>query len=202
LAPRWGLSVAGVVEGVARAVVTTSESTFGRLATPITQANRSAGRGKQRVGERRTRSTVRRPTRACVQCGSTISARGRRYCDACRPSIEVFQASGTAALAHSRSVSLDPAHGGQVAKIRGDKWRERRHLEAEWDRNHAKADRQIFSRGILPLLQRIPTRHLVEVTGLTRAYCSRVQKGVCVPHPRHWSALATLAGVGALQDAP
>jgi hypothetical protein len=36
---------------------------------------------------------------------------------------------------------------------------------------------------------------IVPVTGLSKSYTASVRKGECVPHPRHWPALATLARV-------
>jgi CRISPR-associated endonuclease Cas1 len=166
------------------------------LPTPLTQGRRSIGRD----GVRRRRAVVAPVAatpipRTCVACGGVVR-RGRRYCAACRPDIEVFAASGTAALADARAVGRDPAHGGEVASIRGRKWRERRELQAEWEREHGRADPNVFREGILPRLVGLPTRRLVEATGLTRAYCGRIQKGDVVPHARWWNVLLAVATAG------
>ena len=101
----------------------------------------------------------------------------RRNCVACRPDIGAFQRAGASELAEQRPAGKDPAHGGDVATIRGQKWRERLRLEREWEREHGKADPEEFRLKILPKLTDLPPRRLVEATGLTRAYCARVLKG-------------------------
>lgn len=112
--------------------------------------------------------------------------------DACRPAFGDFQTAGSRALSLARANRVDPAHGGAVAKIRGDKWRERRRLEADWERAHGRTDPDTFRQKILPGLQGLTPRQLVDATGLTRAYCSAILQGTVVPHPRHWEALTVL----------
>jgi CRISPR-associated endonuclease Cas1 len=184
----WSRAVAPSVEMAARAFADASDSIADRLATPLSGDNRSAGRASQRVRERREAAT-QAPFRSCVQCGSILSAPRRRYCDTCRPVIGDFQASGTEALAAARANADDPAHGGDVARIRGEKWRARRRLEAEWEREHDRPDSSDFRERIWPLIHDLPTRRIVEVTGMTRAYCSKIKRGELVPHPRWWEAL-------------
>jgi hypothetical protein len=47
----------------------------------------------------------------------------------------------------------------------------------------------VFKREILPLIQEVPLRRLVEATGLSLRYCSLIRRDEKVPHPRHWEAL-------------
>jgi hypothetical protein len=49
---------------------------------------------------------------------------------------------------------------------------------------------------ILPALRPIPLPEIERATGLSNATCSRVRRGLQIPNPRHWAALAALAGVG------
>lgn len=56
--------------------------------------------------------------------------------------------------------------------------------------------REVFERDILPALQSVPVRAMARATGLTRAYCSMIRRGVYVPHPRHWEVLKRLASEG------
>ena len=60
-------------------------------------------------------------------------------------------------------------------------------------RSAALPGREVFVKEILPGLQSIPVRRMAEVTGLTRAYCAMVRRGLYVPHPRHWEALRMIA---------
>lgn len=189
----WRTRVAPVVESAARDVASMSTRPH-RVATPLTESNRSKGRGVRgpRMAAERRHPEIARA--ACLRCATPV-APARRYCDACRPDVDVFRTIGTRALRQRRDEGADPAHGGEVARIRGEKWRERQRLEAEWEREHGKADPNDFRAAILPSLRSLPPRTLVEATGLTRAYCSRIIKGAVVPHPRWWSALAGLRKV-------
>jgi CRISPR-associated endonuclease Cas1 len=188
----WSRLIAPVAEGVARDLAVGEASRITRMPTPLTQRNRVKGRDGLRRRTPVPAATLESRHTACVACGGRVT-RGRRYCDDCRPGLDAFQGVGTNELARRRRDGSDPAHGGEVARIRGEKWRERRTLEAAWERTHGKADSVEFTDRILPGLVGLPTRRLVEVTGLTRAYCARVQKGECVPHPRHWPNLAIAA---------
>ena len=46
---------------------------------------------------------------------------------------------------------------------------------------------------ILPRLAHVPLPEIERVTGLSNATCSRLTRGLQVPNPRHWAALAALA---------
>jgi hypothetical protein len=54
-------------------------------------------------------------------------------------------------------------------------------------------DPSLFRREVQPALGRWPLARLMEVTGLSEAYCSRIRRGKVVPHTRHWKALSDLA---------
>jgi hypothetical protein len=193
---RWRRSIGPVVEDVAGALGQSPEALVRRLPTPLTQRHRSNGRQARRRASDSAihhREAVRT---TCLTCGGAVKP-GRRFCLACRPDLTTWSSAGRKALASARSSGLDPAHGGEVATIRGEKWRERRQLEAAWERANGKADPAQFREGILPDLQGFPTRRLVAATGLTRAYCARILKGDVVPHPRWWSVLkALVTGTG------
>jgi hypothetical protein len=54
---------------------------------------------------------------------------------------------------------------------------------------------EVFSQQIQPLLANIPTYLIRSQLGISRWYSNRIRKGNR-PHPRHWQALASLAGIG------
>jgi CRISPR-associated endonuclease Cas1 len=196
-APMWARHLGPVVEHVARAFADSPGSRVDRLPSRLTEDNRSAGRDGLRRGPRR-RPLIRVAQQPkCVVCGDATSSPGRSYCPRCLPEREAeqiaeFQLAGSGRLAELRLAREDPAHGGDVAAIRGRKWSERHALERDWEANHDRADPQRFRTEILPGLRALPTRRLVEATGLTRAYCSLIRKGELVPHPRHWEVLRML----------
>jgi hypothetical protein len=41
----------------------------------------------------------------------------------------------------------------------------------------------------------VPTVAMGQATGLSNGQCSKLHRGLHVPHHRHWPALAKLAGV-------
>jgi hypothetical protein len=87
---------------------------------------------------------------------------------------------------------LDPTHCGKAAERRGAAIAERRRQAAEWDQaNPEPADPEVFRREILPLIEEVPLRRLVEATGLSLRYCSLIRRGEKVPHPRHWASVRT-----------
>jgi len=52
--------------------------------------------------------------------------------------------------------------------------------------------RQHYQEKVLPLLAGIPLPELEKETGLSNGSCSRIARGLQIPHPRHWAALAAL----------
>lgn len=53
---------------------------------------------------------------------------------------------------------------------------------------------KLFSHKIQPLLAGVPTSVIRSRIGVSRWYASRIRQGYR-PHPRHWEALARLAGI-------
>ena len=47
----------------------------------------------------------------------------------------------------------------------------------------------------MPALATVPTTGITAATGLSSGTASKLRRGLHVPDPRHWPALATLAGV-------
>jgi hypothetical protein len=83
-----------------------------------------------------------------------------------------------------------PEDGGTAAERRGAAIAERKRQAAEWEKaNPEPTDPELFRREILPLIQGVPLRRLVDATGLSLRYCSLIRRGEKVPHPRHWAML-------------
>jgi hypothetical protein len=200
--PVWARHLGPVIEWVASAFAQAPGSRVDSMPSRLTEANRSAGRDGLRRGPRRRPEIRLAPEALCVVCGESAPNPGRSYCAECLPQrqteqVAEFQSAGSGRLAELRAEHEDPAHGGEVAGIRGRKRSERAVLERKWNDDHDRLDPQTFRDEILPGLRNLPTRALVWATGLTRAYCSRIRKGELVPHPRHWDALRSLGGSGA-----
>jgi hypothetical protein len=53
---------------------------------------------------------------------------------------------------------------------------------------------QRYQQEILPRLADVPLPEIERATGLSNGGCSRIRRGLQIPNPRHWAALAALAG--------
>ncbi len=57
---------------------------------------------------------------------------------------------------------------------------------------HAPVTREDYRRDVAPALEALKLTDAVRATGLSKASCSRIRRGLSVPHPRHWENLAVL----------
>jgi hypothetical protein len=202
-APKWAEAVAPVAERVAQMLLGVGakpQKLRFQLSTPLTQANRSAGRDRMRGQPKRV---VRREgpglPHACKNCGILLEEPYRLYCDDCLPQLRreysaSFAAAGPAGLGALRAQGQDPAHGGEAARKRGAKIAQAKMEMAQWERkNQIDADPDYFKQSVLPRLQGVPLLTIMRATGLSLDYCSKVRRGLRVPHQRHWD---TLRGIG------
>jgi CRISPR-associated endonuclease Cas1 len=199
-APVWGELLAPVAEQVAAMLADAPGARIDRLATPLTNANRHAGRdGMRRRTQRKRRPSQAKPARRCQRCGGELPHQGRVYCDACLPLFqrEQLERAGVAPSPVDvlrRSRGGDPTHGAQAAARRGASTAKRKRELAQWEQQHGKlVDLSAFEREILPLIREAPLSQLVSATGLSLRYCSQIRRGERVPHPRHWEAFREAA---------
>jgi hypothetical protein len=85
--------------------------------------------------------------------------------------------------------------GGVAAERRGASRARRTRELREWKAAHPNTvtDPGLFTREILPLIERLPLSDLVRATGLTRGYLSQIRRGMKIPHPKHWPRLLDVA---------
>ncbi len=62
----------------------------------------------------------------------------------------------------------------------------RQRTNRDW---RGSADARDFRRDILPGLQGMTLRRIMEATGLSKRFASQIRNGLAVPHRRHWDAL-------------
>jgi hypothetical protein len=55
--------------------------------------------------------------------------------------------------------------------------------------------RDVYAKQVQPALARMKKSEIRSALGLSEPYSSDIRSGKRVPHPRHWLALAELAGV-------
>jgi len=93
----------------------------------------------------------------------------------------------------TQQIRQDTLHGGEAGRKRSETHVQRMQEVREWEAEHgAERDSQKFTREILPKLQGVPLRMLMDATGLSLRYCSLIRRGEKVSHPRHWNALTAL----------
>ncbi len=196
--PSWAMSLGPVAERVAATLGEAAGLRVTDLPTPLTQDRRSAGRNGIRRGPRRAQPPrgVRLPA-TCRSCGAQLGV-VRTFCDVClerrrRKNLTTASARAAEKPAALRGQGRDPAHGGEAARRRANTLARRQREAMAFEAEHGTLpSREIFTRDIWPRLQDVPIRAMSEVTGLTRAYCSMIRRGLYVPHTRHWEALSAL----------
>jgi CRISPR-associated endonuclease Cas1 len=206
-APVWASALGPYAEHIARILGKLSKSVR-RVPTPLTQANRSAGRGTVRnLRATPKRKTPNRLPDACRSCGIIFEAasRDRDLCDEClldsrRSRVGTFQAAGAAAIeravAEGRHVSSNAAAKAKLGRANAARIAQ----AIAWNREHRDtADPEGFRREILPSLLDVPLRRLMAATGLSNAYCSQIRRGLVTPHPRHWEGLLIFRSIGAVK---
>jgi hypothetical protein len=176
---RWRSAVAPIVERVvdrinaADAALSVTVAITPRKAQPgiarLTRP-RSRARIETTVDRRRKHESGANPQRRCAECGAPMGSKRCRKC-------------GFA------PVNTDDIGADRQRVIMMDRQRTNR----DWS---GPADDRDFKRDILPGLQGVTLRRIIETTGLSKRFASQIRRGLATPHRRHWAALAKLtAGI-------
>jgi CRISPR-associated endonuclease Cas1 len=185
-APVWGKRVAPWAEFVAHTLwATTSPSKSARsLSTPLTQQHRRVAKGRPPFAEVKTP----RPEHLCRGCGKAVQGTSIN-CAECDVEIATKRL-------------VEAARAGRVAghtpeAIAKQTATHRKHVQARAAWNPAKQPawltEQVFSEKIQPALAQASASAIAKRIGVSRWYAGRIREGYR-PHPRHWEALAELAG--------
>jgi CRISPR-associated endonuclease Cas1 len=185
-APTWGRAVAPIAEWVARAFWSTIRRPDAPLATRLTQTNKREAKGKTIS----LPMPAPNPENICLVCGKSV-AKGSTRCARC-------------AVAVSTERMLEVARRGRVAS----KSPESRARVAATQRRHAAGrckwlpssqpdwlTQETYTTKIKPRLARCPNSEIARTLDVSIPYAASIRVGRRHPHPRHWQALAELAGV-------
>ena len=118
------------------------------------------------VDRRRKHVSDARPDRRCHNCGEPF---GGKRCKDC----------GFVPVAMD-DAGADRQRVGAMAQARANR---------DWS---GPVDDRDFKRDILPGLQGVTLRRIIEATGLSKRFASQIRNGLAIPHRRHWAALASL----------
>lgn len=189
--PQWRREAGPAAERIAKSF---AAATRLEVPTPLTQSNRSRGRGKTQERAAATRRS--RLSRSCRGCGEELGSSQNIYCRTCdgeRDRVEAFRMSGVKKLAELRASGYDPTATTQARSKIGATNRAQSERRAEWERTHEeRPDPSTFRAEVLPKIQEVPLRRLAEVTGLSITHCAKIRAGLVVPHAMHWEAFANL----------
>ncbi len=189
----WRKLVAPVAEYVAQALwssvsnpASSSKLAQRLIATRLTQRNKREVKGSNVPEVKQPK-----PEHVCNGCGKPIWAE-RNHCANC--AID----DATKRLVNAARIGRVAARSPEArAKHKASR---RRHAQAcsAWDASKQPAwlTSEVFSQQIQPLLAGISTSAIRSRIGVSRWYAGRIREGYR-PHPRHWQALARLAGVSA-----
>jgi CRISPR-associated endonuclease Cas1 len=187
-APTWGRAVAPWAEYVAHALwASTTRSKSVRSLTPatrLTQQHRRAAKGRPPLPS----VEVPKLDVICRCCGKEIH-HGTRFCSKCviTATRENFNA--------GRKSAQSPEHLARRASTM------RRHKQAiqHWNASDLPAwlTQSIYLRQIQPALVTVAKSRIRLMLGVSEPYSSDIKSGKCIPHPRHWLALAKLVGLAA-----
>jgi CRISPR-associated endonuclease Cas1 len=203
-APIWAREVGPVAEWVAKEMNRSANRKGRPLPTPLTEANRSAGREKYRRTHDAKRSQhVVRLVKTCPQCGKIFRESGKKFCSkGCwkKHNKEVvvprLAEAGPENLARLREEGRDPSHGGGAGRKRGRSNAHRAKERAEWVTNHTGMDpdheKNRFKDEILPRLNEFTLSEIMQATGLSKRYVSIIRKGQYTPHPMHHESFKDL----------
>jgi len=198
-APLWTAAVAPIAEQLAGDLFEARQKRTGRssrrVPTPLTQANRSAGREEVRGrSPGSARPKYQALPKTCVVCGADLKRGQRQYCGSCKE-VQPKEAISKAheVLRTRRLAGNDPAHGGEAARRRSKRSAANARANVAWERRQSDSfDPNTFTSEIGPKLAVVSLAEMMWATGLSGPYCAMIRRGARVPHPRHWGALGAL----------
>ena len=188
----WRRFVAPVAEYVARTLwaATSPSKSESKFPTHLTQEHRRIAKGQASFPSVK----VPKPERLCRGCGKKIQGDSLN-CKKC-----------DIAIATKRLVEV--ARAGRIAghtpdAVAKEAATHRKHAQARAAWNPAKQPawltQAVFSEKIQPALVRVSATLIAKRIGVSRQYAACIREGYR-PHPRHWQALAQLAGCEVHQE--
>jgi CRISPR-associated endonuclease Cas1 len=185
----WGSAIAPFAEWISRALWSTIRRRSKHLYPPtrLTQTSRREARGT--AAKTPERSSARPPS-VCRICGASINS-GDKYCRVCAVTvsranlIEAAKAGRVATVSTKAQRCRSAALRRQAAALRAWKPSDK----PEW------LDENAYREKILPRLGAITVPNVSSALAVSELYATNIRGGKCIPHPRHWLALARLVGI-------
>jgi CRISPR-associated endonuclease Cas1 len=185
---KWRSEVAPIAEWFAQAVCSTSPDST--LRGPRTRLTRRLWRESMHRDALTPETRVPEPQSVCRRCGAAVSQR-RSHCKAC-------------GVAVSTEALVKGAHAGRIAALtpealarrKASSQRQNEALQAWNPAEHPSwLTSDYYMTNIQPRLAQLTRPAIAETIGVSVVYAGEIRNGKCIPHMRHWLALAQLAGV-------
>jgi len=198
--PAYTAVIAPLAEHISHALARSSPGKI-ELRTPLSRANNTNAQQRGQRSAYRREAPVPMPTATCRTCGTELYDKRRQLCSTCWPvtrdaHARLRQEAGRRTRAEAVAQGRDPSQTPQARSQRSQTLRTVKAAEAAWaqDSTDPGISEALLHLNVLPALRAVSIRQLVEATGLSSSACSRLRAGKLTPHPRHWGALAALAG--------
>ncbi|MGP0098019.1 MAG: CRISPR-associated endonuclease Cas1 [Terriglobales bacterium] len=183
----WRRAAGPFAEWVARAFWATIRKPDAPFATRLTQNNKREAKGAPIQS-----SLARVPSQEnlCAGCGKPIR-RSSTHCPDC--SLK----NSTALLISGARLGRVISHGPQAQARRKETKRLNDLARSQWSPSSLPAwlTQEAYVEQIQPRLRETSLSQIASAVGVSIPYASDIRKGRRCPHPRHWEALAKLAGV-------
>jgi CRISPR-associated endonuclease Cas1 len=183
-ASMWRYALAPFAEGIARSIwsANTNRRRSEILSTPLTQTRKRESRGSY-TKELQKPGLVQ--SNACGICGKSIKT-AHKYCRVCATTIRRENVQKVSIL--GRLATHKP-----LAQARRGKTQKRQMAARKaWKPSSQPAwlTEKFYRDVIQPCLLQIQVRVIQSTLSVSEAYAVRIRSGQCIPHPRHWVALA------------
>jgi CRISPR-associated endonuclease Cas1 len=188
-APIWRRAVAPFAEGIARSLSSTMPRgrMFATPSTPLTHSRKREARGS--VISVSQKSKITQPT-VCGICGTNIKS-ACRYCRKCAPTIWREN------VLHAAKLGRLHTHRPEAQARRAETQRRQNDALKTWNPKDQPEwlDEVFYRKNIQPRLALVQVPKIQAAVSVSEPYALRIRASKCVPHPRHWVALAKLAGI-------
>lgn len=188
-ASTWGRAVAPVAEWVAQTLWSPPSRSANKkhlVPTPLTQRRRSEGRGKKYTARA---NSVPRHMKICEVCGA--EGVQNRYCSSCAVEVAREHMAKVALIGHAQPRTKRVK--ARISQVLSD------HAVANswWEPSSVPdwLNEECYLQKIQPHLGTIKVREIAESIHVSKPYAALIRAGRRRPHPRHWQALAELAGI-------
>ena len=161
-------------------------SPFNPLPTRLTQSMRSRAGRTTPIS---TNPALPKARPRCGVCGGTVTA-GSRYCLDCVPIVNRENLLAQAKLGRIAT------HSATAEARRAATQRKQFDAIRKWSPSELPdwLNEKAYRREILPRLSKFTVKTIRLALGVSHPYATNIRRGTSIPHPRHWVALAKLAG--------